>query len=855
MNKICNKHKITKYFFGLCFVILLPVHALAEVSIWDAKDNIPPRAWIGRPAVTGPIARETINISSGEEVAYRTFYNEQQLIGDIVYENVAGNDNRNPLPEWRSPAGRLLARPWEERDIYTSKPKLNALREGISFEWSSLTQAQKNLLNSGARPGERIVNFTRGERAHERPYGSFRDRVGLLGEIVHSNLHLWRHTVAPGYSKSNPLTMLYVGANDGMLHAFDAKTGVEVFAYVPSTLLGNLKENVQLRAPGPIDGALPKPAYVDGQISIAPLYGLDKASGNSHLQTVLVGTLGAGGEGLYALDITDPHGGGDKASRAEKAKKIVKWEITSDTKGFHNMGRVYGAPRIGIVNENGKKTHVVVVGNGYFNDKNQTSLFVIDLKDGRLIKEFVAKDLNFIGAVTSLFKPSGLSTPTLHDQDANGVVDFAYAGDPDGRLWKFDLRDLSANATGENPKMLYRAKMFESEVVDGVRTRPITAPPVVHYNDDIDKDMVIFGTGMLVRPRQFPLFLNNRLYGIVDDDGRTIDDNQLAPSILRSGLPGDVFSDYRVVFDGRRLFKGKADNKDGWYLDLPERERVLGYLPISSSGRMYVTTNELALTGDNGPSWMYVLDMSRGLAPDGCSVFDLDRDGEYCQKLAGKEVVDHGDLMLGNRIEGRAVEAINKTIEKYTDLVVNVDFELMPRDRKPMAVRVKRGLVSQPTLLSDGAGTIFPIFNWNAGDAQKTIDMTKWQFLDRFKKLFTKNPRLEYSSTNNADGSITITATLVGEKRACAGVFRDCERREDVEQIKVEKDGTWLIKKRPDADGPFSNFRCFAHCDGDGLNKDVVGLVGNRVDTKWKIFVGPEDPPKLERKSWRVIEQ
>lgn len=856
MTSNFNYKKKLKYFFSIFFVFSFPVQVLA--SILDLEDNIPPRAWIGRPMVTGPIGVEMIDVSSGKEVIYRTFYNEQQLIGDIVHEKVAGNKNPNPLPDWISPAGRLLARDWKSRDIFTSKPIRVDEQKGIPFEWASLTNSQKNVLDGGLRSGEKILNYTRGDRGNEFPYGAFRQRTGLLGEIVHSNLYLWQHTSAPNQSTSNPLSMLYVGSNDGMLHAFNAKTGDEVFAYVPSTLLGNLKENVRLRAPGPTDGFLPKPAYVDGQIAIASLHTPGAGARTSGFRTVLVGSLGAGGRGLYALDISDPYGGGPSVSRADKAKKKVMWEITSATPGFGNMGRVYGAPRIAIVNDNGVKKQAVIVGNGYFNSRDNTSLFIINLSDGKLIKEIKVPDLNGVGKVSSLLKPSGLSTPTVHDRDGNGLIDYVYAGDPDGRLWKFDIKDL---ANSPRPVMLYQAKMREREFIDGLRSRPITTPPIVHYNSSKGKYMVIFGTGMLVRPRHVPLFLRNSLYGIVDDD-RTIDDNQLAPSLLRSILPGDTFDKYRVVVNGKRLFerlsKRSTANDDGWYMELPFGERVLAFLPVSNTGRIYMTTNEVRLTSFNGPSWLYVLDMNNGLAPDGCSIFDLDQDGKYCQILAGKKQVDHGDLLLPDRIEAFAVNAVGDAAKL---LGINVDtskldFELFPGDRKPIAARIAEGLVSQPTLLSEGDGTIFPIFNWNTGEAQRILDLTRFQVLDFLRTLAIKDEKFEYSSVINTDGSIVITTTLVGKKRACLGWFRDCNYRKDVEQIKIEKNGTWSIKRRPNANGPFSKFRCIAHCSGGLLTDDIVGIVGNSTGTRLKMHPGlTEEPPILERKSWRVVDQ
>ncbi|WP_334135630.1 pilus assembly protein, partial [Tepidimonas sp.] len=148
----------------------------------------------------------------------------------------------------------------------------------VSFTWSALSSADKTALGSDA-----VVNYLRGVRTGEQQYGgTLRNRPAgnVLGDIVHST---------PVYLKENDT--VFVGANDGMLHAFDGTTGRERFAYIPSALLSRLK-------------ALSEPSYthqyfVDGELAVSSR--MDTGGKN-----ILVATLGRGGRGLFALDVTTP---------------------------------------------------------------------------------------------------------------------------------------------------------------------------------------------------------------------------------------------------------------------------------------------------------------------------------------------------------------------------------------------------------------------------------------------------------------------------------------------------------------------------------------------------------------------
>ena len=215
-----------------------------------------------------------------------------------------------------------------------------------------------------------IVNYIRGDRANEKPLGAnYRKRSGVLGDIIHSRPIFVDHATDP---------RVYVGANDGMLHAFDADTGDEVFAYVPSFFISPVAATSFSHVK-----ALTVDPYVHNYfVDASP--NARKVTISGAAKTILVGGVGAGGKGLYALDITDP----TAASEAAAASKIL-WEITPTTinnvasTAYADLGYTYGIPVIAKLNDG---TWVAIVGNGYNNTGgNQAVLYVINLLTGAKI--------------------------------------------------------------------------------------------------------------------------------------------------------------------------------------------------------------------------------------------------------------------------------------------------------------------------------------------------------------------------------------------------------------------------------------------------------------------------------------
>lgn len=274
---------------------------------------------------------------------------------------------------------------------------------------------------------------------------------------------------------------LYIGGNDGMLHAFETQLGAETFAFIPTTVFPKLKELTYKK--------YSHQYYVDGTPVVADVYD------GAKWRTILVGTLRAGGKGLFALDITDPD-----------AVELL-WEFDENSVEANKLGVQpgYSFPQPTVARlHNGE--WAVVTGNGYEGGGTSTgkaALYVINAVTGEMIKSLEVE--------SALKKPNGLSTPRLADYDADGIADYAYAGDLHGNLWRFDLLGNSANENREpTDGPIYGGKadgdskfevsyggqpMFTAISTAGSKRQPITSAPSLVRHPTRKGYLVMFGTG------------------------------------------------------------------------------------------------------------------------------------------------------------------------------------------------------------------------------------------------------------------------------------------------------------------------------------------------------------------------
>jgi type IV pilus assembly protein PilY1 len=533
------------------------------------------------------------------------------------------------------------------RSVFTADPQASS-SPGRPFTWPNLSPVQQSALNIDAAGvpdglGESRLGYLRGVRDQEQQSGGpFRNRRVLLGDIVNSDpLYVGTpdfgfHTL-PGAEGASYLSfrqstqyrsrtpMIYVGANGGMLHGFDATLdpengGREMFAYVPHTIFPKLS---RLSSPGYehayfVDGP-PRAvdAYVDGW-----------------WRTVLVGTLGAGGKGVFALDVTDP----DSFSSLD-----VLWEINDATPGFEDLGHVMGpAAIVRLVSE---ERWAVVFGNGYHSRNHKAVLHVVDISDGSLIRTIDTE------ATGSAAHPNGLSAPRSLDTNGDRITDYVYAGDLQGNMWKFDLRHHQpeqwgpAHSQGDSPRPLFRARDPEGD------PQPITTLPTLltHAHGGY---MVIFGTGKLFEIEDIDASATRiqTLYGIRDKAGSGTDWDGLTRSdllwqeILWEGQwtteEGDAGMDGGSGVKVRVVSERAVDweTHQGWFLDLvspvhgEQGERVISdpVLIRTRKGDRAVLFNTMIPSsepcGFGGSGWLMELDAMNG-GRFGYSLLDFDGDG------------------------------------------------------------------------------------------------------------------------------------------------------------------------------------------------------------------------------------
>jgi type IV pilus assembly protein PilY1 len=387
--------------------------------------------------------------------------------------------------------------------------------------------------------------------------------------------------------KSSRTKMVYVGANDGMLHGFDAGTLVEKFAVVPSAVYPKLNLLTST------DYA--HEYYVDGSPVVGDAYI------NSSWKTVLLGSTGAGGKSVFALDITDP---------AHFAAGKLMWQFdTSNTTYANDIG--YSIPHPSIVRlHNGK--FVALIANGYNSTNGHAVLFIVDITDGSVIK---AID-------TGVDSDNGLSSPTPADKDGDRITDYVYAGDLKGNLWKFDLSsETVANWTA--------SKLFtacSADTCSDSNRQPITSMPEAmrHPKGGI---MVLFGTGSYFSTSDNAAARIEAIYGVRDYGSTEL----TRADLLKQKILAEA-DDTRIVSNTEVDYS----TKKGWYLPLvyPDTsttatgERVVNDVVLSSS-KLIVTTlipSAASSCDPGGNSWLMELEPING-ARLNYVVLDINNDG------------------------------------------------------------------------------------------------------------------------------------------------------------------------------------------------------------------------------------
>ncbi len=537
-----------------------------------------------------------------ETLLFRAFYNTKINTGNLLAIPFT-EDGLGDESTWEA-ATVMDGKTYDERVIltmHTGDPTATPdpiAPHGIPFRPDELSETQRAVFitdqsASDAQKNVEVtqrVNYLRGDASNERPEGNFRERpaeAGRLGDIVHSSpifvgppnrlgrdgesfpegddaYELFRGVHAGNPEASPPVparrSMLYVSANDGMMHAFDAATGEEVFGYVPNAQITNaFSNNITML----LNFEYQHHFFVDRTPAINDVFIDPDGPGPAGKQwtTILVGGHGAGAKSYFALNITDP----DNFTEAD-ADDVVMWEFTeaddayptagngsellrvpltlnddgvtqrtdlrSPAQPVKDLGYTFTTPTLAMTNvvEDGNFKWAAIAGNGYNSTAGVAKLFLIWLDgpsgdDGQWCHPDMKHNVTINGSVPGYCNagrqdyikldtgfgvinepgdpldgyPNGLGIPRAIDIDNNATADYIYAGDYQGNLFRFDVTD--ANIDNWSVHRLYQASYDPDDdpSTDNEIIQPITTQPIaIHHPSQADGFIVVFTTGSFI---------------------------------------------------------------------------------------------------------------------------------------------------------------------------------------------------------------------------------------------------------------------------------------------------------------------------------------------------------------------
>ena len=585
---------------------------------------------------------------------FQAIYDTSDWSGDIrALDVISGNQ------QW-SGADRLADQIQNNnpgRTIITSDGNGN----GIPFQWSALSGPQQTALNTlnGTNDGlgqDRLA-WLRGDSSQENNNnGPFRNRKSYLGDVVYSDpvyvpppgppLYYYPDTLeTQAYStyvssNSGRPPMLVFGANDGMVHILNANDGTEMLAYVPGSIYANLS-------------LLTDPSYKHRFYVNQPISVWDVFIG-SNWRTVAIGGLGKGGQGLFALDISNPG-----AFTETGAAGLVLWEFTDADDP--DLGYTYTKPYVLRMN-NGK--WMAAFGNGYNADEadgnatvdGDAILFLLDIETGG--KSPTGLKIKLSTLVGKAEDPTGqnranrLSDIAAIDTDGNLTVDYIYAGDLFGNLWKFDVSDpdpanwhVFGSASG-TPVPLFIARDQYGNV------QPITTAPAVQYHRQKRGYLVYFGTGKYVENNDPADNSLQTFYAVWDRQETSITTIE-RQHLLQQKIEGVNTTQFAQTearltsnnamawYNGGGLPPGASPSEYlGWYLDLAEYdtngnpiltgERIDGEIYVFGNRvefQTLVPSTDPCVSG--GTSWLFALNATTGSRFLTASPWDYNFDGTF----------------------------------------------------------------------------------------------------------------------------------------------------------------------------------------------------------------------------------
>ncbi|TWH64055.1 type IV pilus assembly protein PilY1 [Azomonas agilis] len=657
-------------------------------------------------SVTSPAVKPTTpQTADADFFVYRTDYDVETWSGDLIKETIDPNTG-NRTSHWRAALGSRSGRTIKMADVAGKAlvplswdniraRGVNGIYSGVNLQQALATDPQgtdtpkvdaegRLTVSADIARGQGHLDFVKGTNT------SYRDRKSLLGDIINSSpvvvegaqyLHYLAEAIEPGSNyaafadtvKTRSTPLVFVGANDGMLHAFDTETGAEKFAFVPSAVIPNLNK---LTSSDYNEAGGEHQFFVDGTPVVRDVYF------DNQWHTVLVGTLRAGGKSIFALDITDPD------------DIRLLWELTEgddlqDEETQSDVGYSFPVPTIARLH-NGK--WAVVTGNGYDSARGRAVLFLIDIKTGELTK-IPTKDSDSL---------NGLSSVRVADDNSDGVADYVYAGDLKGNLWRFDLDPTGSKQDSAYTVSFGGSPLFAAKDGTGssANTQAITAPPSVVRHPSMQGYILMFGTGRYFQLTDKETDKLDSLYGIWDRETKGASPNS-TPSLSRDNLQQQTFitetsntwssgtssqmtQNIRVLSNNSITWAQSStdtnsERKFGWYLDLKvgnelKGERITDEMAARGQVLFFTTrtpSNDPCEAGLEG--WTYGINPYTG-GVTRFNVFDFDKN----------TMVNSGDsynfngtatVISGFKTPAGGISLSNNTLFTTDGSAVTVDFD------------------------------------------------------------------------------------------------------------------------------------------------------------------------------------
>lgn len=625
------------------------------------------------------------SIGNSSSVTFNTgTLNEESLVYSASFNSTAWSGDLEAR-ELDPSTGDVSETPvWEAADILDGQGPTNRViltysensNDGVPFRWNTsgtdaldagqIADLSRSPTGTTDALGAQRLNFIRGARAGEGT--TFRNRSSVLGDIVHSTpvyvgkpRLAWPDTAPFGtesnrYSKFRNITaadrtpVIYVGANDGMLHGFKAVEnasnggGEEVLAYVPRSVY-SAQEGEGLNY-------LTRPDYkhryyVDLSPQVVDAYVRTTELGAEDWHSILIGGLRNGGVGLFALDVTDP----DQFAETN-ASELVLWEFTEDDDARLNY--TLSEPTVTMMN-NGR--WALIAGNGPANgsstDDQSSGVFIIYMDGGVDGTWTEGTDYQYI----SFGQTGGLSMAQPVDLNGDSVVDRIYAGDREGNLWVADVSSSNSgqwesayrDGNGSNAAALPLFTAIDGGVPQPIMTRPLVvrnvASPVGTEGTDGEDYMVYFGTGSYFTDGDASNTSPQSFYGVWDRGDSELDRSNLVEQTISLTTRG-----------GRQLRQSSGDPIDwadtagngrdyGWFMDLPETgERVINRAQIRGQIVFFETfTPSQSPCDGGGTGWLMSVALD-GSNPD-APVFDVNNDGV----IDAKDADEDGNNYIGEK--------------------------------------------------------------------------------------------------------------------------------------------------------------------------------------------------------------